>query len=163
MKKLYLLSMAILLTGVALARAEDRTGGVPKSQTGQTAISNDYLGVTFATSGLTTADVLVSSGASVFVGLVWSSNTDASDQVTYFDSTSTVAGWNNTNATHAYRIRLSSHSFAAVTAGADVRSGLGGQWKPPAPTLFRRGIVIRASVGTINILTTLFNNLQRER
>lgn len=158
MKKL-LLSMAILLTGVALASAGDRSGAVPRSQNGEPAWTSDYLGVDYGTSSLSSADIRISSGESVFIALLWSSNTATGDNVAIFDSTSTVVATNDEGMNEVYRVFLSTLSFAAVSASHDVRSGLGGKWEPPAPTRFRKGIVIRASVATVRLITVLYNRL----
>lgn len=158
MKKLFL-TIAILLAGVAVAQAGPRKAELPEAQNGEPVFSSEYAGYDVCRSSLTSNGVFCSSGEIVVAGLYASSNTAFTDFVIIRDTDG--AGSSDTNVTEeVFRVYLTS---ASVVSGTNPGT-LGTKWTPPGgPARLKRGLVIKANVSTINMVTVLYHKLVSNR
>ena len=148
MKKLLLLSSAILLAGVVVGSAGDRRVGAPRNQDGTVRDSWDYSGVSYSTPINLSGDAfLVFSGEGEVVGFVASSNTAFTDFVSFRDSGTAV---NDNNLFEFARVFLSTTN--------SVNTSLGTRYLFPAPVRVKKGLVAEVTATLpVGVVTPLYH------
>lgn len=150
-----LFSLVLILGLAGLSEAKDaRVYGVPSAPDGTRLQSSEYGGVTYATSVFSSqmsTGCIVCEGA--FMGVIFSTGAAAAyDFVDVYDATSTDKATTGTLMTRLYNVNGSTTSGIAV----------GGFSGPRYPIHFYNGVLVKPSVATYNVITTLFWALPRE-
>lgn len=117
---------------------------------------NSAAGVNFSTAVIPGLNDRSNSVRGVFYGVMFSSGSAGSyDFVDVFDSSSSDRAKVDGAIVRLYNTNGSSTTWTSAVAGA--ASGFSG---PPKPIRFNKGLIIRASVATYNLITVLFQKDQ---
>lgn len=170
MKKVLLSAIATLLIGVGIVNAgvNNRKYGSPVSQTGMTAPSYDYAGVSIASITASSANCQLFVGDGVVYGFVASSNTSITDYISFrvstgiHDSRIDAGGPNDGdyNTSNEF-VRVYLSSIPSNVSGVAVLTGkLGTTYEFPAPIRVKQGVAAKASVPTVNTIIYLWHKIE---
>lgn len=171
MKKFFLVSAAIILFSLTKAIAGGPFYGIPEGPN-QALATADYGGVDITTIAFSSANAVCFTGVGSVVGFILSSGTSVSDFVLFRSTDSLISGAigarNPGNAADDYLVTNEiSRVYVATTAsvsGSTVNYGssqLGTTYMFPKPIRVYRGLTAKVSVATYNMLTILWNKLDR--
>lgn len=122
----------------------------------QCVFPNSAAGVNFSTIAIGGSTDKTVYARGVFYGVMFSSgNAGSYDFVDVFDSTSSDRAKLDGPIVRLYNTNGSSTTWTSAVAGAS--SGFSG---PPKPIRFNKGLIVRASVATYNLITVLFQKDQ---
>lgn len=167
MKKLILLAIATLIGGVAFVNAGQRKYGAPESEDGIIAQSWAYSGVSRSTVALSSANVLCFTGEGIAVGFIASSNTSITDYMSFRDTASLVVGavsGGNSSLDDFSTGQEFARVYLSTTNNVDTQSiRYGTSYLFPAPIRVFNGLVVKANIGTVNMITVLFHKFGKDR
>lgn len=150
-KKIILSLVASLIAGQVFAGSYREVPRGPDSALP----TAEYGGYNKSTGSLTSNSVLAFTGEGVVGGFIASSNTAITDYIVFMD---TPTASSNDTGTEFARVYLST---TVATSGNIAQSALGTTYKFPYPIRVSKGLAWKASVGTINMITVLYEKYSK--
>lgn len=151
--------MVALVLGLWVTMAKAETYSIPQGPMDQLQTS-DYGGVQYSTISFSTQTFLIDNNYGSLLGFVASSNTAKTDYISFYDTAAVLNPRDEQIATEFARVYLSTDTAvgSAYLSGSPV---LGTSYKFPAAIRTKRGLVARASVANINLITILSTKFGR--
>ena len=145
--------MVALVLGLWATMAQAETYSIPQGPIDQMRTS-DYGGVQYSTISFSTQTFLIADNYGSLLGFVASSNTAKTDYISFYDTAAVLNPRDEQPGTEFARVHLSTDTGVGVSVitGSPI---LGTSYKFPASIRTKRGLVVRASVANINLLTIL--------